>query len=312
MTLAFKKASKTQGRLRLALVGPSGSGKTYTALRIAKGLGKRIAVIDSERRSASKYAGDVADFDVLELEDFAPGNYVDAIRLAEREGYDVIVIDSLSHAWAGKGGALEMVDNAVRRSRSGNSFAAWREVTPEHNALVDALVSSSAHVITTMRAKTEWVTETVNGKTTPRKIGTAPIQRDGLEYEFDVVADLDWEHNLVVTKTRCAVLDKAVVREAGEEVADILLRWLSDGAPLEKLQETARPVDKVVAALAEVRSAEDMEKARKLTESHWKQLSAAERKRVKEAADGAQARVAQERSAEQPNDAQTNEENQAA
>jgi len=232
-TFGFVKATKTQSRLRLGLIGPSGSGKTYTALRIAKGLGTRIAVIDTERGSASKYAGDVADFDVLELDSFAPATYVQAIRAADEAGYEVLVIDSLTHAWTGKDGTLEMVDRIAKRSgERGNSFAAWREVTPEHNALVDAILRARCHVIVTMRVKTEYVLEeNERGKKVPRKVGLAPIQRDGLEYEMDVVADLDHDHNLIVSKTRCAALDRAVFREAGEDVAGILKRWLSDGAP---------------------------------------------------------------------------------
>src|SRR5690606_2728974 len=119
----FKKARKEQAPARLALIGPSGSGKTYTAIKVGAALGKRLAVIDSERGSASKYAGDVAEFDVCELESFSPEEYVKVINAAGTAGYDVLVIDSLSHAWSGKGGALEMVDNAAARSRSGNKFA---------------------------------------------------------------------------------------------------------------------------------------------------------------------------------------------
>jgi hypothetical protein len=232
MTPTFHKATRTRSRLRLALIGPAGSGKTYTALRIAKGLGDKIALIDTERGSASKYSGDLLDFDVLELETFAPKTYVEAIHAAEAAGYEVLVIDSLSHAWAGKGGALEMVDQAAKRSRSGNSFAAWREVTPEHNALVDAILGARLHVIATMRTKTEYVVEAVAGKRTPKKVGLAPIQRDGAEYEFDVVGDLNLDHELVVSKTRCSALDGAVIRRPGEDVAEVLKRWLTDGAPV--------------------------------------------------------------------------------
>lgn len=230
--MQFRKATKTQARLRLALIGPSGSGKTYTALRIAKGLGGRVAVIDTERGSASKYA-DLFAFDVLELDTFSPVAFVEAIGAAEAEGYDVIVVDSLSHAWMGKGGALEQVDEAAKRSKSGNNFMAWREVTPLHNRLVDSVVRSKAHIIATMRAKTEYVLEKDErtGKTTPRKIGLAPVQRDGLEYEFDVVADLTTDLDFIVSKTRCPLLAKAVVREAGEDVAATLRAWLSDGVP---------------------------------------------------------------------------------
>lgn len=232
MMSMFKKAVRSQAKLRLALLGPSGSGKTYTALSIAKHLGKRIAVIDTERGSASLYAGDVCDFDVLEPESFSPSTYVQAIHAAEREGYDVIVIDSLTHAWSGKGGALEMVDNAAKRSKSANSFAAWRDVTPEHNALVDALVSSRAHIIATVRVKTAHeLQEDDRGRKVPVKIGLAPIQRDGMEYEFTVTGDMDLEHTLTIAKTRCKALDRGVYKMPGKDIAETLLAWLNDGAP---------------------------------------------------------------------------------
>jgi cytidylate kinase len=226
----FKKATKQQSKLRMALVGPSGSGKTYTSLAVAKGLGERVALIDTERGSASKYS-DLFNFDVLELDTFSPQKYVDAIHAAQAEGYDVLVIDSLSHAWMGKDGALEQVDKAAARTQAKNNFTAWREVTPMHNALVDAILQSRMHVIVTMRVKTEYVMEKDerSGKTAPRKVGLAPVQRDGLEYEFDVVADLDLDNQFIVSKTRCPALRGEVFKEANGQVSSILRAWLDDG-----------------------------------------------------------------------------------
>lgn len=233
----FRKATKTNAKARVALVGPSGSGKTYTALLLARGLvgeGGTIAVIDTERASASKYADDVTAFDALDLDHHSLGEYVDAIKDAAREGYDCLVIDSLSHAWNGRGGALEMVDNAAKRSRD-NSYVAWRDVTPQHNALVDAILTYPGHVVVTMRAKTEYVLETgKNGKQAPRKVGMAPIQRDGMEYEFDVVGDMDLDHNLLISKSRCSALADAVISKPGAKVAETLRAWLSDGVDAQK------------------------------------------------------------------------------
>ncbi len=234
--MAFVKATKHEAKLRLALAGPSGFGKTYTALQLATHLGGPIAVVDTERGSARKYA-DLFTFDVLELDSFHPQGYIDAIHDAEAAGYAVLILDSLSHAWTGKDGALELVDKAAKRLattyRSGkeDSFAAWREVTPIHNALVDAMVQSRLHLIVTLRTKTEYVVETKDGRTAPRKIGLAPIQRDGLEYEFDVFADLDQDNTLIVRKTRCPALAGGVFAKAGKDVAAILNTWLQ-GTPL--------------------------------------------------------------------------------
>jgi hypothetical protein len=237
----FKKATKQQAKLRAALIGISGSGKTYTALQIATGLSDKIGVIDTERGSASKYA-DEFSFDVLELTSYSPQNYIDAIHEAEAAGFEVLVIDSLSHAWMGKDGALELVDKVAKRTQSSNTFGAWREVTPLHNALVDAILGARLHVIVTMRAKTEYVQEKDErtGKTTIRKVGLAPVQRDGLEYEFDVVGDMDADNNLIVSKTRCKPLRGGVYHQPGAEFASILKDWLTDGAPDDRITNATR------------------------------------------------------------------------
>lgn len=240
--MGFVKATKAQAKLRLALIGPSGSGKTYTALAVATALGKRVAVIDTERGSASKYAGaGLFEFDTAnDMKSFAPAEYVRCIREAEAAGYDVVVIDSLSHAWNGKGGALEMKDTAAARSSKGNSFDAWREVTPAHNTMVDAIVGSRCHVIVTMRTKTEYVVEqNERGKNAPRKVGLAPIQRDGMEYEFDVTMDMENARGFVA-KTRCPELsERSTWEKPGKEFAEVLSRWLSDGAPAPARQPEA-------------------------------------------------------------------------
>lgn len=219
-------------------MGPAGSGKTYTALTIAKELGPRVAVLDTERGSASKYA-DRFGFDVVELDSYDPRRYVDVIEAADAAGYDVLIIDSLSHAWTGKGGALEMVDKVTARSKSRNSYTAWREVTPLHNQLVDAILGCSCHVLTTLRTKTEYVLEdNGRGGKVPRKIGMAPVQRDGLDYEFDVVGDMDWGHTLVVTKSRIPELSDAVIKEPGAKFAKTIARWVGVG-----VEESAAPVE---------------------------------------------------------------------
>jgi hypothetical protein len=227
--MEFQKATKEKALLRVALVGPSGSGKTYSALTLAQDLGVgRVALIDTEHGSASKYA-DRFDFDTVALPRHSPADYVAAMHAAAKAGYKVLVIDSLSHAWNGRGGALEMVDAAASRS-SGNSFAAWRGVTPEHNKLVDALLGYPGHLFVTMRTKTEYVTEKDDrGKMMPRKIGLAPIQRDGIEYEFDIVGDIGLDHRLSISKTRCPALD-GYVDVPGHDLAAQMIAWVSDGA----------------------------------------------------------------------------------
>lgn len=237
MGFQFKTATRSQQKLRAAIDGPSGAGKTFSALRmgfalIDAGLGTRLAVIDTENGSASLYAGESPDgkpwqFDTLTLEQFNPDQYSAAIEAAEKAGYDVIVIDSLSHAWVGKGGALEIVD-----SKGGNKFTAWKDVTPLHRKMTDAIIRSKAHVIVTMRSKTEYVLEEDDkGKKVPRKIGVAPVQREGMEYEFDVYGSVDWSHQIKISKSRCPSLQDATGVKPGPAFWQPLFDWLKTAKP---------------------------------------------------------------------------------
>lgn len=252
----FKQAVKSQSKLRMTIDGPAGSGKTFTALRFAHAIAQRsggkIAVIDTERGSASKYVGESPDgypwqFDVLELTSFSPERYAEAVLAAGRAGYTVLVIDSLSHAWEGTGGALEIKDR-VSVASTENSYTAWRHVTPLHNRMIDAILQAPMHVITTMRSRTEFVMDTVNGKVTGvRRVGMAPVQRPGMEYEFDLVCDMDWSHIMTVGKSRCSAVADARIEKPGMEFVVAIMDWL-DGAPVEAPMFTqAAPVPQVTA-----------------------------------------------------------------
>lgn len=222
---AFKKATKEQAKLRLFLAGPSGSGKTWTALAIATAMGQRVAVIDTEHHSASKYA-DRFSFDEMNLDKPTIKGYEDAIRAACAEKYDVLVIDSLTHAWLA---AQQMVDDTAVRMKSANSYMAWGTVTPVWNQLLRTIITTNLHIIGTCRSKVDYVIESVNGKQVPRKIGMAPIMRDGCEYEFDVSAEMDLDHRMIIGKTRCPELDGIVLEKPGADVAEVLLSWLNRG-----------------------------------------------------------------------------------
>lgn len=224
----FKKAQRKAAKLRLALVGPSGSGKTYSALVIAKGLGGRVALIDTERGSGELYSH-LYEYDAAQLNPpFAPEKYIEGIKAAEAERYDILIIDSLSHAWSGEGGVLDLHDRASKSVR--NSFAAWREVTPQHNALVDSILASSCHVIVTMRTKTAYEVTNENGKTKVAKVGLAPVQRDGLEYEFTVVMDLSVDgHVANASKDRTGIFD-GQHKVPDENMGRSLKYWLDGGA----------------------------------------------------------------------------------
>ncbi|TVR02147.1 MAG: AAA family ATPase [Desulfovibrionales bacterium] len=227
----FTPAKRQQSKIRLGLIGPSGSGKTYSALLIAQGLGGKIALLDTERGSGSLYA-DLCAYDVAELTPpFDPARYVKAIQGAAEAGYDVLIIDSLTHAWAGEGGILEFVDRATQAVK--NNFAAWREASPKHNALVDAMLGAPLHIIATIRSKTAWevVKDERTGKTKPVKIGLAPIQRDGLEYEFTAVLELSVDgHIATATKDRTGLFDGSYFTP-GKETGKKLIAWLN-GEPV--------------------------------------------------------------------------------
>lgn len=232
----FQRAERKKAKLRLALCAPSGGGKTFSALKIAMGIGGRIAMIDTERGSGELYAH-LCEYDVCGIvPPFTPEKYTNAIREAELAGYTTVIIDSLTHAWAGQGGLLEEVD---KRKGKGNDFTAWREITPQHNALVDAMLQSACHIIATMRTKTAYdmVKDERTGKTKPVKIGLAPIQRDGMEYEFTTVLDIDVErHIATASKDRTGLFDGKYFTPS-EETGKDLLAWLEDGkeppAPLD-------------------------------------------------------------------------------
>jgi len=235
----FHRAVKYDAKLRFAICGPSGSGKTYTLLTLATELGGPVALVDTERGSASKYA-DIFDFDVLELSAYDPTRLIEIIDEVAKKNYRVLCIDSLSHFWIGKDGELDKVDRAARRMQTPNSFAAWKEVTPLHNALIDKIISAPLHILASMRAKTEWIIDRDErtGKTTPRKVGLAPVMRDGIEYEFDVCGDMDQENTLVITKSRCPKLAGGVFPKPGKELAGLLKDWLG-GVPLEPVRPDA-------------------------------------------------------------------------
>jgi hypothetical protein len=230
--MSFKKAVRQRVKARIGLCGPAGSGKTMSALKLAFGIvgpGGRIAILDTENESASLYAH-LGDYDVDVIKPpFTVDKYISGIREAEKLGYDLLIIDSLSHAWAGTGGILELVD-AKTESAKGNKFAGWREATPKHNSLVDAMLQSPMHVIATMRTKTEYVLiDDDKGKKIPKKVGMAPVQREGMDYEFTLVFDIDQERHIATSgKDRTEIFD-GFFGKLAEEHGRSIREWLDSG-----------------------------------------------------------------------------------
>lgn len=291
MQFEFRKATKEKQKARIALMGPAGSGKTFTALKLAKALGKRILVIDTERGSASKYAGDVASFDTTDLPDHKPSTYRACLEAAGEHGFDVVIIDSLSHAWCGTDGALALVDKASKRMK-GNSFAAWKDVRPELNKLRDAILEYPAHVIATMRTKTEWLQEKDDrGRTKITRVGLAPVYESGSEYEFDIVGELDLDGNMSVTKSRCSELQNAVIHRPDEKVGEAILDWLSDGAePIDRKQVA---FDRCVAGIEAATNSAELQNAREaaLMESRSRKFTGDQNDALKAAMSAAKQRI---------------------
>lgn len=269
----FKKAERKQVKLKIAIAGPSGSGKTLSALLMAKGIGKRIALIDTENESASLYAGmklpngeEVPEFDTLSLDPpFTVDRYVMAMNAAVQAGYDVLIVDSLSHQWNGEGGTLSKKEQLD--ARGGNSYTNWAKLTPEHEKFKAAILHSDIHVLGTLRSKQEYaLVGDDKGKNKVQKLGMAPVQRDGMEYEFTVFFDMDMRHQAEASKDRTGLFDGRLFvpsAKTGQE----LMQWLSGGvaaaprqvqapAPAQQPAQQPRP-----AAVAPIRPAQQQQPA---------------------------------------------------
>jgi hypothetical protein len=259
----FTKAVKEKLKLRLAIEGPSGSGKSYSALLIARGLvgpqGK-IAMIDTEKGSGKLYS-DITDFDHADLtEPYTPERYVALINGAEKAGYDCIIIDSMSHEWVGAGGVLEIHDKMP-----GNSWTNWGKVNPRHEAFINAILKSPCHIIATARSKQAYTQEADNnGKQQVKKMGMAPQQRDGMEYEFTAVIKMDISHQADGDKDRTGLFPVGSWFLPSLETGENLAAWLNSGVdpetkkepdpvkPAKTVDEWEQEADKNCATVAEL------------------------------------------------------------
>jgi energy-coupling factor transporter ATP-binding protein EcfA2 len=227
-----RKATKSRVKLKMAIQGPSGSGKTEGALALAKHLVPegRILLIDTENESASLYANRY-DFDTIPLNaPYTSERYKQAMQVAAAQKYDVLIVDSLSQQWDGEGGILRRKE-ALDRTPNSNSFTNWAKFTPEHTAFVEFIKQIPVHTIATVRTKQDYVIEENDrGKKTPRKIGMAPIQRDGMEYEFTLVFDVSMGHLAMPSKNRTTLFgDGDAVDLTDPKVAISIRQWLEDG-----------------------------------------------------------------------------------
>lgn len=266
--MQIRKAERRKAKLRLGIAAPSGAGKTYGSLQIAFGLGGKIGLIDTEHGSGDLYAH-LGEYDIISLSaPYEVGKYLSAIKAFEDAGYDTIIIDSLSHAWAGDGGFLDK--HGKMADRGANSFAAWRTLTPEHNSLVEAMLKSPSHIIATMRSKQDYILELNDkGKQTPKKVGLAPVQREGMEYEFTIMLDVDMNHIASTSKDRTSLFDGKFFKltpETGKQ----LHAWLEDGVedPMIALKASAEAINK------EIEAAKTLKQLDKIIPTYQKSIEA--------------------------------------
>lgn len=226
--MELQVASRKRAKIKMALQGPSGSGKTYSALLLAYGLcgdWTKVAVIDTENHSSELYA-DFGLYNTVSLTaPFTPEKYTEAIRLCENSGIQVIIIDSISHEWEGSGGILETHGNMA-----GNSFTNWSRLTPRHNAFVQSILQSPCHIIGTIRSKQDYVLSEKNGKVVPEKIGLKGVTREGMDYEFTLVFELDSKHLANAGKDRTGLFAGQPPFLISTETGVRILNWCNSGA----------------------------------------------------------------------------------
>ncbi len=226
--MELRNAERKQAKIKMGLQAPSGAGKTYSALLLAYGLindWSRIAVIDTENHSADLYAH-LGNYQVLAFEQpFSPERYIQAIEVCEKAGMEVIILDSISHEWEGVGGILD-----IHGAMMGNSFTNWAKVTPRHNAFVQKLLQSSSHIIATIRSKQDYVLSEKNGKMVPEKIGLKGVTREGLDYEFTIVLELDLKHQATATKDRTQLFMDKPTFIITPDTGKTIKAWCESGA----------------------------------------------------------------------------------
>ncbi|RPE39700.1 AAA domain-containing protein [Streptomyces sp. Ag109_O5-1] len=237
--LFFEDADRPATNALIALTGPASSGKTQSALAMATGMGTKIGVCDTERGRASHYAR-LFPFKHLRMPDYAPQTLIKALAQGAAQGIDVMVIDSGSPYWSGKAGVLDQVDNKTEASRSKNAFTSgWKSIKPVEHDMWEAIMAYPGHVIMTLRVKTAYELVDNNGKKEPTKIGLKPDQRGDVEYEFDIVGDMDMGHSMTVSKCSFPGLwepGQRIELPNTQHGADIV-KWLSEGTRLTTIRE---------------------------------------------------------------------------
>ena len=230
--MKLESANRKQAKIKMALQAPSGAGKTYSALLIAFGITNnwnKIAVIDTENGSADLYAH-LGSYNVLSMKPpYSPESYIEAIEVCEKAGIEVVIIDSISHCWD------YLLD--FHASLTGNSFTNWAKVTPRQKAFVDKILQSSAHIICAIRVKQDYVLNQVDGKYVPEKVGLKSVQKEGLEYEFTIVLDIDIKHNATSSKDRTGLFNNKPPFRITVDTGKQIKEWCNAGVTVEEIKQ---------------------------------------------------------------------------
>jgi len=221
----FKLATRENIKLKIGFSGPSGSGKTYSALLLARGIvGKegKIALVDTEHTSSLLYSH-LTNFDAAMMNPpYLVSKYVKSIENAVENKYDILIFDTISAEWNGEGGLLEQKQELDERG--GNQFANWKNLTVDHQKFLAAILNAPIHLICCMRSKQDYILSNENGKMKPIKVGLAPVQREGIEYEFSMVFDVDMQHRAQISKARTHLFDGKLFTVT-EEAGKALINW---------------------------------------------------------------------------------------
>jgi hypothetical protein len=237
--MALRKATRLKAKIRLGLSAVSGGGKTYSALLIAKGMCNgdlsKVAIIDTENGSADLYSN-LGEYNVFPIESpYTPEKYINAIKECENAGIEVIIIDSITHEWDGKGGILD-----ISNSMTGNSYTNWAKITPRHQAFIDSILQSKCHIITTVRRKQDYeLTTNSNGKLVPQKVGLKEVTRDGYEYELTVNLELDTNHQSTASKDRTGLFAGQPPFVPNEATGKMILDWCESGLDISESVKNA-------------------------------------------------------------------------
>lgn len=235
MAFQVKKAVREKIYVKIALMAPSGGGKTYSALRLATGMaeeiekqtGKKAKILMANTEEArGYYYADEFSYDIVDIEPpHEPEKYVELIKFAEQEGYDILIIDSTTHEWEGKGGCLEI------HQKAGGRYQDWAKVTPRHERFINAIADSKIHIIATMRGKDQYVMTQVEGKNgnptiNVQKIGVGAKQREGFEYEFTCTFLLDQKTNTAEPfKDNTHIFENEPAVKLTEEHGKRIIKW---------------------------------------------------------------------------------------